>query len=1122
MDKNVFTSDLFPHTVTSPSGTSFQLNSNGSLRRLDCGDVMVNLFPGNEAEGGPANIYLRRHGEVIESIPLTGPLSPATWNFDEHGMTGQGCWSEVIFHIRLVLAKNATAWFWHVELENVGKASVKCDLIHTQDIGIAHYGAVRLNEYYVSQYIDHCPLAHSTKGVAIASRQNQSVGGRFPWTVIGSLGKAVSFATDALQFYGLTNRAGIEPAGLIAELPGQRLQHEHSLVCIQDEPVDLKPGEKTTRGFFGYFDADHPTATTADDLKKIDSALSLSEATCPPWPKNRTLSQSAGGLFSIARYLETTELSDDELSEYFGSQILHKEIEDGQLHSFFSTDGKHIVLKSKELAVLRPHGHILRSGSTLVPDESALTSTAWMGGVFHSMITQGHVSINRFLSTCHTYLGIFRSHGQRVFVEIDGTWKLLGIPSAFEMHAATCRWIYKHDKGIIEVIASASEITHELKLSLEILLGPPVRFLISHHVAMNGDDGLRPGPVIFKKVGHAIQVSAIPDSDVGRRFPDGFFVIEPETGTPVQVIGGDELLYQDSLSRNEPFVCFRTAPLLIAALTIRGNLVASNISQSAGFWQSVSDTLTITTRGTSAPAMAAQRIADIFPWFVQNALVHYLSPRGLEQYSGGGWGTRDVCQGPLELLLALGHFDSVRNLLCRVFRQQNPDGDWPQWFMFFDRERSIRPGDSHGDIVYWPVLALAQYLNATGDDSLLEENLPFFVPDNSGESVSILAHVDRALALIRRRVIKGTVLAAYGHGDWNDSLQPAKPEMREQLCSSWTVTLNYQTFITLADAFKKVGLFSRAKELETEAAAILKAFQNTLIVDDVISGLVYFHPNGKSEPLLHPQDQSTGLSYSLLPMIHAIINDMLTPAQANQHFALIRAHLTGPDGAHLFDRPMAYQGGIQTNFQRAESASYFGREIGIMYTHAHIRYCEALARYGDSSAFFHALCQLNPIAMHELVPSAAPRQANCYYSSSDPAFADRYQAFNEYEKVKLGDVPFEGGWRVYSSGPGIVVRLIMHCFLGLRVEKAALVVDPVVPPELNGLTAHVNLAGKAIEVIYQTGKSGRGPVAVELNGAPLNFSRESNRYRLAGVRISMESWEQHMNEHHNRFVITLE
>ena len=113
-------------------------------------------------------------------------------------------------------------------------------------------------------------------------------------------------------------------------------------------------------------------------------------------------------------------------------------------------------------------------------------------------------------------------------------------------------------------------------------------------------------------------------------------------------------------------------------------------------------------------------VADIVPWY-QNALVHYLSPRGLEQYSGGGWGTRDVCQGPVELLLAQDRPEAIRDLLLRVMKRQNPDGDWPQWFMFFERERGIRPGDSHGDIVFWPLLVLAQYRQASGDSAILDE-----------------------------------------------------------------------------------------------------------------------------------------------------------------------------------------------------------------------------------------------------------------------------------------------------------------------------------------------------------------------------------------------------------------
>ena len=142
------------------------------------------------------------------------------------------------------------------------------------------------------------------------------------------------------------------------------------------------------------------------------------------------------------------------------------------------------------------------------------------------------------------------------------------------------------------------------------------------------------------------------------------------------------------------------------------------------------------------------------PWYAHNAFVHYLAPRGLEQYSGGGWGTRDVCQGPLELLLALGDTAPVRDLLLRVMRAQDPGGDWPQWFMFFERERTIRAGDSHGDIVFWPLLALAQYLIATGDAALLDERVPFFHrrAGKRAAQPTVWQHVQRALALIDRRV----------------------------------------------------------------------------------------------------------------------------------------------------------------------------------------------------------------------------------------------------------------------------------------------------------------------------------------------------------------------------------
>jgi cellobiose phosphorylase len=767
-----------------------------------------------------------------------------------------------------------------------------------------------------------------------------------------------------------------------------------------------------------------------------------------------------------------------------------------------------VVLRAKELRVLRPHGHLLRTGLHLTPDESALTSTAWMNGVFHSMVTQGHVSINRYLSTVHSYLGVFRSHGLRVFAEIDGIWQLLDLPSAFHIQPNACHWIYRHATGTLVVQAHANHNPQELGLSVQILAGSPCRLLITQHIALNGDDGSAPGSAMWSLDKDAILVAAAPDSDVGRRFPDGRFRITPAPGTRFERVGGDELLFLDGRSRQQPFVCIISASATQMGLRIGADLIdaRSQAPLRADSEAGLIPTLAASVASVGPRSQSLLHLADLVPWLAHNALVHFLSPRGLEQYSGGGWGTRDVCQGPVEMLLATGRVEPIRDLLLRVMRTQNPDGDWPQWFMFFERERGIRPGDSHGDIVFWPLLVLAQYLLVSGDVGVLDERVPFFDssgPEN-GERVSVWEHAQRALALIENRVIPGTALAAYGHGDWNDSLQPADPRLRERLCSSWTVTLNVQVLTTLACALRFVGRDQDAAPLQERAGLIRSDFQRLLVVDGVLTGYALFEDSGVRY-ILHPRDQTTGVHFSSLGMIHALLEDLFTAEQSRDHLALIGQHLLAPDGIRLFDRPMPYHGGPQRIFQRAESATFFGREIGLMYMHAHLRYAQALAHLGRAEEFFDALCKANPIGICQLIPQAQLRQSNCYYSSSDAAFKDRDQASAEYERVAAGDIPLEGGWRVYSSGAGIALSLIMRYFLGLRQEADSLILDPVIPKDLDGVNIKTMLLGRTMDVVYEIGVAGCGVTAISLNDQALDFVEEPNPHRRGAARVSLNA-----------------
>ncbi|CAN2536067.1 1,2-beta-oligoglucan+phosphorylase [Methylocapsa aurea] len=1101
--------------LTSESGLIVEANANGSIRRMRRHGVLINLFLGNEVEGGPANIYLRRLDDGRDAIGLLGPRSGAAAQFDDRGMTVEGAWRDIHFSLTLTLARSAAAWFWRLALENRGGKAQRLDLIYVQDLGLTDYEAARSNEYYVSQYVDHALLSHPERGVVVASRQNQTVDGRHPWCIIGSLGQGIDFATDALQVNGLSTRADGSVEAIARGLPGKRLQHEHSLAAIQDAPFQLAPGERVERGFFGWFEPDHSAPTSAADMAFVDRASTLPEARSA-WPSlgSKRAVVYPPSLFCSAPLLEALELTEGEISQLFGENLRHAEWENGRLLSFFCGERSHVALKSKELRTLRPHGQLLRTGGGSIPQEAALTSTVWMSGVFHSQLTQGHVGVDRLLSGSRGYLGLFRSHGQRLFVDDGSGWRLLDTPSAFEMTPDACRWFYKHEAGLIRVESRAPTESHELRLSVEFLSGSAMRCLLSSHIALDGDDGADEAQPSYVHDGEGVFVRAALDSEIGRRFPGGGFRIDPLPGANIESIAGDEALFPDGVSRRQPFLCLIVSPMRSIGFRILGRLLRPQPPTGAPthrYWRDMSLGLRMPAPPNAPLAQDAARIVEILPWFAQNALVHYLAPRGLEQFSGGSWGVRDVAQGPVEMLLALGRFDALRDILRRVFAQQNPDGDWPQFFGVFARERRDRAEDSHGDVVFWPLLALARYLTASHDRNILVERIPFYADrEDAIEPTTIEEHVERALDLIDRRVIRGTRLAAYGRGDWNDTMQPADASMRDTFCSAWTVTLQYQTYVALADAYLREGSAARAADIRARAEQVREDFQRLLIVDGVVAGLASFrgadrYGADRVDYLLHPRDAATGVSYSLIPMIHAIIAGLFTPAQAREHLAIIERHLLAQDGARLFDRPIEYRGGAQKCFQRAETAAFFGREVGLMYTHAHLRYAEALWRYGDVEGFFRALCLANPIGIRDRTPSAALRQSNCYYTSSDADFADRYEARDNYDRVMRGTIPTEGGWRIYSSGPGVAVRLIICCFLGLTQEKSALVLDPAIPPSLNGLRVEIELFGHDFEVTYAVDKVGRGPIGANLNGVDLPFLRRENPYRVGAAEIAIES-----------------
>lgn len=1054
--------------------------------------------------------------------PTLGAGSGAAVTVTGDGLVAAGGADGLRWRVGLRLHDARPGWALVVRVTAEGKDAREIDLVHTHDLALAAPGAVRANELYVSQYLDLTPLEGPT-GVALAVRQNQPQGGRHPLAVVAADRAVAGWATDALAVLGLRGRGGGGPLLTAADLPSRRLQHEHTLAALQVAPARLAPGEEVAVTFAGLLVPDHPAATAPEDVALVREALALAAPTSrggsvaetaidPPQPTGAGAHPLAGSAYDRGRELVVRDLSEDELAARWPRpwRLVERD-DDGSVLSFFAGD-EHVVTRAKELAVLRPHGTILRTGDRAAPDAESLTATAWMTGSPLSYLTRGHATSGRALTTVRGYLGLHRAYGLRLFVEDDAAWRLLDVPSAFAMTLDGARWAYAvpgrdGDGGdVVEITTHVPADQHCACVRVD--LGRPRRMLVALHLA--GPDDPLPPP--------AARTEATLDGVVVRLDGPG----EPRTLTvgasaPVTV-GDDAPLADDGVPRpGAGVVTLVTGP--VPALEL--DLAVSDGSPAdaappvpaadagAAWWRD------LTVLRVAGPAEAEALDASL-PWLVRDAVVHHLAPRGLEQYTGGAWGTRDVTQGPLELLLALDRLPDARALVLQVLAAQNRDGSWPQAFGFLPGEGAFRHEPPHGDVVHWPVLALGRYLLASGDAGVLAEPVPWWSPDGTTAPARALDHVLAALDHARAGLLPGTHLVAYGHGDWNDSLQPADPSMAATMTSAWTVTLHHQALTTFADGLTAVGPGAHeglVAALRAEADAVAADLRRHLLVDGELAGYAQLAPpDGPGAAprvvrhLVHPRDTDTGLRRGSLQMIHALVGGLLEPDEAAHHVALVREHLSGVDGVRLFDAPPRYHGGTTRHFQRAETATFVGREIGLMYVHAHLRWLEAMALLGEADGLWHGLRQVLPTTVGTapgLVPGARRRQANTYASSSDAAVADRAEFAARYADVLTGATGLEGGWRVYSSGPGVLVRVVVQELLGVRRRGEVVEVDPVLPARLDGLTAAVPLAGGVLRLRYRVGPRGAGVASLRLAERPPRARVLANAYRPAGVAVPL-------------------
>ncbi|HLG26517.1 MAG TPA: cellobiose phosphorylase, partial [Paenisporosarcina sp.] len=393
----------------------------GDVSNFSHNNIMVNQLFGNAIDGSLNNIFLRVfNNDKIDFYPLLGMKSTssfstsankAKWAGSVHGVQ-----YEVIFHMA-----NEQMWFWEVNLDG---NQLEVDLMYGQDVGLAHPNALRSNEAYTAQYLDHALFEDNSTGFTVCTRQNQQQGDDYPYLQQGSLGKNVGYSTDGFQFFGLSYKETDIPEALTkSSLANETYQYEFAYTALQSEKMQLTG--KTSFIFYGAVASNHPDAVKNPLFKKeIHQAwdnLDKEELSF------KTIDSLHNLAFSAARTISSSAMTTAELDARYPQKVL-EEWDGDSLLSFFTPTYEHVVLKEKELQLERSHGHILMSGENHQLGEPVITSTSYMPGVFNAQLVLGNTSMNKLLSNVRNPLNIMKTSGQRIYVKLDGSYQLLTMP----------------------------------------------------------------------------------------------------------------------------------------------------------------------------------------------------------------------------------------------------------------------------------------------------------------------------------------------------------------------------------------------------------------------------------------------------------------------------------------------------------------------------------------------------------------------------------------------------------------------------------------------------------------------------------------------------------------------
>lgn len=491
-----------------------------------------------------------------------------------------------------------------------------------------------------------------------------------------------------------------------------------------------------------------------------------------------------------------------------------------------------------------------------------------------------------------------------------------------------------------------------------------------------------------------------------------------------------------------------------SALHVRGtiagpNQVARALAAAQGYW---TDLVARVQVDTPSPAMNLM----LNGWLTYQNVGCRIWARSAFYQSGGAFGFRDQLQDSSAVVYLAPAM--MRDQLLRNAAHQFVEGDVLHWW---HPPASVGIRTHFADDLVWLPYLLGHYLDATGDMSILDIELPFLdappVPEDedeilvepvvSGESGSVYEHCCRALD---RSLTSGAHgLPLIGSGDWNDGMNRVG-----WLGGGESVWMGFFLYLTLERFIRTCR--DRGDDARAERYREFRASLQSALDHAGWDGAWYrraYYDNG--EPLGSAGGDECRID--LIAQAWAVMSGAASPERARQALDAMEAHLVDERAGLIrlltppFDTTPNDPGYIKGYLPGV-------RENGGQYTHAALWAIRALAEAGRTGRAFTLFEMITPV-----VRGASAGAIATYMTEPYVVAADVYGV-----PPHVG----RGGWSWYTGSAGWMFRVGLESLLGVTVSAGTtLVLRPRIPEDWPGYTVRLRPPGTGAMCVVEVART---------------------------------------------------